>query len=429
MKTTIRLLCIAALLALALAPSARAQEAYAITGAKVYTLAGPPIENATVVIRDGKIVAVGADAKAPAGAKVIDAKGLEVYPGMFDPWSELGLAEVGAVAATVDTTELGEFKPQLVAGTAVNPASAHIPVVRASGITHVLTAPAGGTIAGQATIMNLAGWTMDEMAVRRSAAMVINWPALQARGGGGGGAAFRARTFTEIKQEYDKRVQELGDWLERARHYAQAAERGSAARFERDLKLEALVPVVEGKLPVLVLARGAREIRDAVNFCEKQKVKMVLADATEAWKVKDLLKQKNIPVVLPPTQTLPREEDDPYDRSFTQPAELVAAGVKIAFSSTAYEFARRLSQQAGLAVAYGLSHEEALKAVTLYPAQMFGIDKELGTIEPGKLANLIVTTGDPLELRTEVRYLFIQGQLTLTDNKHRQLWEEYRKRP
>jgi imidazolonepropionase-like amidohydrolase len=156
---------------------------------------------------------------------------------------------------------------------------------------------------------------------------------------------------------------------------------------------------------------------------------MILADASEAWKVKDLLKDKKIPVILGPTERLPNQEDSPYDKPMTQPAELFAAGIPIAFSSFDTAFSRRLSQYAGTAVAYGLPHDEALKAVTVNAAQMLGLGDRLGTLEPGKIANLIVTTGDPLEIRTQVRYLFINGQLTSTANRHRDLYEQFRKRP
>lgn len=412
-------------------PVPAAGTTYAITGAKVHTLAGPPLENATVVIREGKIAAVGREAVVPPGAQVIDAKGLEVYPGLFNPATQMGLAEISSVAGTVDLAETGAYNPEVVAATAVHPASAHIPVTRANGITHVITAPGlgGGVIGGQASAIHLAGWTIDEMLIRRSAAMVVNWPTMETRTFDPVTFTPRQRPFTEVKQEYEKQVNELADWLERARHYAQAMEKGSPGKFARDLKLEAVVPVVQGKLPVLVVARRARDIRNAVEFCEKQKLKMILGRGTEAWKVKDLLKKHDIPVLLQPTQSLPFAEDDPYDKPFTQPAELAAAGIKFAFASFDTEFMRRVGSQAGIAAGYGLPREEALKAVTLYPAQIFGLADQLGTIEPGKVANLIVTNGDPLEIRTEVRYLFIRGQLTSTDNRHQQLYEEYRKRP
>ncbi len=413
------------------APAAQAQQSYAITGAKVFPISGPPMEGATIIIRDGKITAVGKGAVIPSGAKVIDARGLEVYPGMFNAETELGMSEIGAVDASVDTSELGEYNPQLVSASAVNPASAHIPVTRAEGITHVIGAMGGGrgggsVIPGQASIFNLAGWTMDEMQIRRSAAMVVNWPVLPG-GGGGGGRGGAAAQGGGTRTEYDRRVAELAEWLDRARHYSQAMQ--NKANFERDLKLEALVPVIKGDMPLLVMANQANQIREAVAFCDKQKLKMILATGTAAGEVKELLKEKNIPVVLRPTLTLVRSEDDPYDLSLTLAGELSKAGVKIAFGSYGNEFARRLSQQAGNSVAYGLPHDEALKALTIYPAEIFGVSKELGTIEVGKMANLIITNGDPLELTTEVRYLFIRGVQTSTDNRHRQLYEEYRKRP
>ena len=417
--------------------TAASTTAYAIKGGKIFTLAGAPIENGTVIIRDGKIAAVGANIAVPQDAQVIDATGLEVYPGMFDPITQIGLNEVSAVSAMVDISELGDYNPEIVAATAVNPASAHIPVTRANGITEVIAAPgstgfdlqSGGLIAGQASAFNLAGWTMNEMQINRSVAMVINWPTIQTSSFDFVSFSIKEKPYADVKKEYDKSINALSDWLDRARHYAQAKEKGSPALYERDLKLEALVPVVDGKLPVLVIADQERDIRNAINFCTKQNLKMILGSGAEAWKVKDLLKDKKIPVVLAPTNRLPEQEDTPYDKPYTEPSELYNAGIPIAFSSFGTAFSRRLPQYAGTAVAYGLPHDEALKAVMLNAAQIFGLSDQLGTLEPGKLANLIVTNGDPLELQTQVRYLFIKGQLTSTDNKHRDLYEQYRKRP
>lgn len=419
-------------------PVAASGKVFAITNAKIYTLAGPVIENGTVVIRDGKIAAVGAGVAAPADAQVIDAKGLEVYPGLFDPITGMGLGEIDAVLSTQDTTETGDYNPDVVAATAVNPASVHIPVTRAAGITHVLSVEGiggldnqsgGGTIAGQASAINLAGWTMADMAIDKSVAMAVYWPSITTSEFDFTTFGFKTKPYSEAKEAYDKQVNELSDWLDRARHYAQAVAQGAPANYERDLKLEALIPVVQGKKPVLVFADTARDIRNSVEFCSKQNLKIILAGGAEAWKEKALLKEKNIPVILDPTLRLPEEEDFPYDKPMTQPAELVAAGVPIAFASFNTDFSRRLTQEAGNAVAYGLSRDEALKAVTLNAAKMLGLDDRLGTIEPGKMANVIVTDGDVLELRTQLRYLFIHGQLTSLDNKHLQLYEMYRKRP
>jgi len=220
-------------------------------------LAGATIENGTVLVRDGKIAAVGAGIAIPADAQVIDASGLEVYPGMFDPITQMGLNEVSAVSATLDVSELGDYNPELVAATAVNPASAHIAITRANGITEVIAAPgttgfdlqSGGLIAGQASAFNLAGWTMDEMQINRSVAMVINWPSIQTRSFDFATFSIKEKPYADVKREYDKSVNALGDWMDRARHYAQAKEKGSPALYERDLKLEALVPVVQRNCP------------------------------------------------------------------------------------------------------------------------------------------------------------------------------------
>ncbi|HKM90757.1 MAG TPA: amidohydrolase family protein [Candidatus Acidoferrales bacterium] len=412
------------------------ERTYAIRGAKITTLAGPVIEKGNIVMRGGRIVAIGADAAIPADAEVLDAAGLEAYPGMFDAVDQAGLQEVGAVAATVDSHELGEFNPQLVAATAVHPASAHIPVIRAAGITHVVSGPdaggfggGGGFILGQASVINLSGWTIGEMLVRKSAAMVVNWPGLNTRTFDFSTFSFKEKPFAEAKKEYDKKVQDLTDFFEEARHYQQAVEKGSAQNYVRDLKFEAMIPVLKGELPLLVLADRAHEIRAAVEFCDKQKVRMILGHGADSLKVKDLLKAHNIPVILGPTMRLSQNEDDPYDKFFTLPSDLQKAGIRFAIASYGLEFVRRLPQQAGNAVAYGLSYDDGLKAITLYPAQILGLDKDLGTLEKGKIANIMITNGDPLEMRTEVKHLYIDGKPTSTDNKHRQLYEKYSKRP
>ena len=421
-------------------PETKSHEAgktYAIRGVKISTLAGPMIEKGNIVMRDGRLVAVGADAAIPPDAQVLDGAGLEAYPGMFDAESVMGLQEIGAVAATVDSRELGEFNPQLQAATAVHPASEHIPVSRAAGITEVMTAPAvgggfggpGSLIAGQAAVINLDGWTLEQMLVRRSVAMLVNWPDFNTRTFDINTFSVKERPFADAKKEYDRKVQELSDFFEQARHYQQAAANGSAQNFTRDLKLEAMIPVLKGELPLLVVADRAREIRGAVEFCEKQKVKMILGRGGDALKVADLLKSKNIPVILGPTMELSQNEDDPYDKFFTLPTDLQKAGVRFAIATFDIEFVRRLPQQAGNAVAYGLSHDDGLKAITLYPAQILGLDKDLGTLEAGKIANIMITNGDPLELRTEVKYLYINGRPVSTDNKHKALYEKYSKRP
>jgi imidazolonepropionase-like amidohydrolase len=419
---------------------AHADEAstYAIKGAKIYTLAGAPIENGTVVVQDGKIAAVGTSVEVPSNAKVIDASGMEVHAGFFDAVTRLGLTEVSSVPATNDTTELGEYNPQIVAAEAVYPASEHIPVARANGITHAVSAPGSGGggfggggsfgISGQGTLINLDGWTIEEMAVEKSIGMIMSWPSISTRSFDFATFSMKEKPFKEVKKEYDDKIADLEEWFDAARHYKQAIEKGSKDKFERDLKLESLVPVIEGKKQLIIFAQAKRQIEDAVEFAEKQNVKMILAGGADGWKVKGMLAEKNIPVIVGPSQALPRHEDDPYDKPFTNAAELNAAGVKVAFATFGAANVRTLPYEVGHAVGFGLPWEEGLKAITLYPAEIFGVEDRLGSVETGKIANLIVTSGDPLEITTQVEYLFINGRLTATDNKHKRLYEKYRAR-
>lgn len=412
-----------------------AADSIVLAGGTVHTLAGEPAVG-DVVIEDGVIRGVGVTA--PEGARRIDVTGLHVYPGIFDAMSHIGLVEVGAEAATVDTTELGGYNPHLQAATAVHPASEVIPVARETGLTHTVTVPQaardGGVIAGQGSLLHLAGWTIEEMAIDPGIALVIQWPAIRTRSFDFSTFTLRETPYKEAKEEAEKAEGELRDWFEAARHYAQATA-SSSKRLERNLKLEALARVFDG-LPVVIQADTKHDIEAAVAFAEAQGLRMILASGRDAWKVKDLLAEKGIPVILGRTQSLPAEDDDPYDRPFRTAGELVAAGVKIAFGSSAGggrepggpHSARTLPYEAGMAVAYGLPREEAIKALSLYPAEMFGVADKLGTIEEGKIANLYVTDGNPLEITSQVRYLLIAGQIVTLSNRQRDLYERYRAR-
>ena len=415
--------------------TAATAETLVIAGGTIHSMAGEPAIG-NVVVEDGVIVSVGDDA-GPDGATPIDATGLHVYPGFFDALGQMGLVEVGAVAATVDTTELGNYNPHLLAATAVHPASELIAVGRSNGITQVITAPRtgrDGVIAGQASLIHMTGWTIEEMAIDPAIAMVIAWPAIQTRTFDFRTFSVRETPFKEAKENAEKARDELRDWMDAARHYAQAAGGG---RAERDLKLEALASVLDGKKRVVVMANAKRDIEAVVEFAEEEGLQIILAGGRDAWKVKELLAEKGIPVILGLTQSLPAQEDDSYDRPFKTAAELVAAGVEISFATGAGggrgpggpHAVRILPYEASMASAYGLPREEALKALTINPARIFGVDDKLGTVEEGKMANLVVTDGDPLEITTQVRYLLIKGSSVSLANKHQDLYELHRSRP
>jgi imidazolonepropionase-like amidohydrolase len=419
--------CLAMLLTLATLRAA-GPETILLRGATVHPVSGPDIADGSVLVRDGKIAEVGARVALPKGARVIELKGLHIYPGMIDSATEIGLSEIGAVREMNDISDIGLFKPQLRAATAVNPASEHIPVTRANGITSVITSPGGGIIAGQSVLMHLNGWTMEDMAVRAPAAMRLEFPQIRTPNRfGASEAPGRASAYAEAKKRYEQQLQELNDFMESARRYRQA-KAAAGPDFEADLKLEAMIPVLDGKVPMLIRAEKEKTIKEAIAFADKQKVHMILERGTEAWKVAAALKTHNIPVVLPPTLRLPDEEDDPYDKPFSIPGELSKAGVKFAFASFGpgdEDNPRNLPYEAAAAVGFGLPQAEALKAVTLYAAQIWGVGDELGSIEKGKWADLIVTDGDPLETRTQIKQMFIKGAPVDLDNKHYRLYEKY----
>jgi imidazolonepropionase-like amidohydrolase len=410
------------------APGATAQE-LVIRGGTVHTLAGPAIPNGAVLIRDGKIVAVGATVAAAPGATIIDATGKHVYPGLFDAITQLGLTEIGAVDVTNDLTELGTFNPHLLGATAVHPASEHIPVARANGVTHAVAAPGvrTGGIGGQGSLVNLDGWTVEEMLVAPSVGMMLDWPTIQTRAFGFGTAAQGERSYRDAKRQYDARVDSLETWFDAARQYHHAVGAGTAV--PRDLRLEAFGPVLEGTLPLLVTANTTRAILDAVAFADSQKVRLVILGGREAWKVADTLAAKRVPVILGRTAALPGSENEGYDEKYAQPGRLHAAGVAFAISTFDASDSRTVPYEAGFAVPYGLPEEEALRAITAYPAQILGVGDQLGTIEPGKIANLIVTDGNPLEIRTQVEHVVIAGREVSLENKHQALYERYRGRP
>jgi imidazolonepropionase-like amidohydrolase len=417
------------LLLVTIAPLVSAEDAsFLLRGATVHTVSGDDIPNGAVLVLKGKIEEVGPKVTAPKGIRIIEAKGLHVYPGMMDSGTEIGLSEISSVTETNDTRELGDFNPQLRALIAVNPGSEHIPVTRANGITSVITLPQGGILAGQAALIHLDGWTWQEMAVAGSVAMHLRFPIPQAPSSRSSSRQTTPVPFRELLRTHDRQVRELEQLFESARRY-QKAKTASGAGFEPDLKMEALLPVIERKQPLLVTAVRERAIREALRFAEKENVRIILAQARDAWKVADELKAKNIPVILGPTLELPLDEDDPYDKAFTLPAELYKAGVKFAFATFSVRESRNLPYQAATGVAFGLPYREALKAVTLNPAEIWGVADQIGSLDKGKWADLMVTDGDPLETRTQVKQLFIKGKAADLENKQRRLYEKYMARP
>jgi imidazolonepropionase-like amidohydrolase len=398
----------------------------AIRNATIVPVSSATIPNGTIVFSNGVITAVGASAQIPANATVIDGTGLFVYPGLIDAGSHVGLEEISAVPGTVDTAELGDINPNARAEVAVNPHSNVIPVTRVNGITSVVTEPEGGVISGSSAMINLAGWTPQEMTLKAPLAMHIHFPRL------------RTNPFDETPQDeeaakeasknYTKQIDKLRDTFRDAQAYAKASA-AHVKRVDRDLILEALVPVVEGREPVVMHANLERDIRAALKFADEFKLKVILADAEDVARVIPELKSRNIPVILGPILSLPPREDDPYDLVYSNAKTLNDAGIPFAIQSQDSHNARNLPYNAAAGAAFGLPKEVALRSVTLAPAQIFGVADKVGSLETGKLANIIVTDGDPLEIVTHVRRLFINGEEITLDTHQTLLYEKFKARP
>jgi imidazolonepropionase-like amidohydrolase len=387
------------------------------------------------VIRDGKIEAVGANVGVPDGAQAIDARGLWVYPGMIDAATSMGLVEVGQGASgTVDTSEVGELNPNSKAIIAINPHSAHIAVTRVDGVTSAVTLPLGGLISGQAAIINLVGTTPQEMAVVPYAALVINYP--RAGGAGGGGGLFVEQQETNLSETVaaaNRQLDQIRKLLRDAEAYGRAhdayAKDKTIPRPDQNVVLEALLPYVRGERPVLLRADRETDLRGAIKFADEMKLKAVIVGGNDAWKIAGLLKEKNVPVVLTGILDLPASEDDFYDVLYENASRLQQAGVRFCISAGDNGAnVRNLPLYAGMAAAFGLPKAEALKAVTLYPAQIMNVADRLGSIEPGKIANVVVTDGDLLEARTHIRHLFIDGRAVPLTSRHTDLYDAFKNR-
>ena len=411
---------------------------FAIVGARVVTVSGAVIENGTVVIQNGKITALGAGASVPSGAERIDGKGLSVYPGMIDSSTGMGLAEIGQGAnATVDIAEIAGNNSNAKAILAVNPHSSHINVTRVNGITTVMSAPIGGLITGQGTVINLNGSTQADMAVESLFALVINFPRVSGGGGFGGGFGGFGQApqvdFNELVRRRDTAVEELKKTFAAALSHAKAVEAyakdKSLPMVPTNLAYEAMIPYVRGEKPIVFTAERERDIKAVAKFVADMKIKGIIVGGQEAWKATDELKRNNIPVIYTNIYSLPVRDDDPYDSLFDVPSKLQAAGVKFAISTgDVGAEARDLPYHAGLAGSHGLSPEEALKSVTLYPAQILGVSDRLGSIEVGKMANVVVSDGDILDPRTNIKYVFINGRLIPLTSRHTELFDSFKDR-
>jgi imidazolonepropionase-like amidohydrolase len=402
--------------------SAGDEGTYFIRGGTIVNPGGQRLANTNILIRNNRIVEIGATASA-ADAKVIDATGKFIYPGMIDANTGLGLQDIGSVQTMSLRSELGDFNPHIRALVGLNVESELLGVTRMNGVTTVVTSPAGGTISGQAAMINTAGWNWEDLSVMRNAGMIFTLPGGGGRGGrGGGGGGGRGRGGATVNPNL---AADFAQFMTESKAYHDARTAGSA---KLDLIYEAMRPLYRREVPAIFNANSDADILAAIAFGEKWGLRTVIQGGADAWKVRKVLADKKIPVILNSIEAAPGDSV-PYDEIYAQPGLLYDAGVKFAFSTGQGSNARHVAFHAALAMAYGLNADGALKALTIWPAEIFGADKEIGTVEKGKLANLFITTGDPFDLRTQVSYVFIKGRDMPFDDRQTRLYVKYKSRP
>jgi imidazolonepropionase-like amidohydrolase len=397
----------------------------AIVGATLHPVSGPTIENGILLLENGKIAALGADVTLHDDVDRLLGEGLHVYPGLIDANTTLGLTEIGSVRGSIDTAETGKVNPNIRVEIAINPDSEILPVTRANGVLAALTVPQGTLINGTSALIQLDGWTWEDVTLKAPVALHVEYPSFRiARG------PLEQRTEDEQNKEREDHLRSLREAFRDARAYRQAKQAGAdVASHPDDVKWAAMLPVLEGSIPVVVHASDLGAIKSAIEWAKEEKVRMILAGGADAWRVADLLAKEKIPVILGGVWDLPLREDEPYDTAFTNALKLHQAGVKFCFSEGGASNVRNLPYQAAQAAAFGLPKDEALKGVTLYPAEILGVADRLGSLEVGKDATLILTDGDPLEIRTQVLHAFVQGRKLDLNNKHLRLYERYKSRP
>ncbi len=386
----------------------------ALTGGAIHTVTAGVIQDGTLLFEAGTITAIGVNVDLPSGTQVVPIDGKHVYPGLIDAWSQIGIYEIGAVPMTVDIVEQGRINPNVRAEIAFNPASRHIGVARSAGILTAVTSPAGGLISGQSAAMALDGWAWDEMVLKTAVGLIVQWPGRPER------------------DEYAAAVRELRAIFADARAYqaARAAkQQGLAPHHDHDSRLEAMLPFLNGDSPVVVAADEVRQIQDAATWAEQEGLRLVILGGRDAHMVSGQLRDLGVPVIVTTVLASPARNWEPYDARYRLPAQLHQAGVTFAIAGAANAAnANRLPHEAGAAAAFGLPMEEALKAVTLYPAAILGLNDRVGALEVGMDATLLVTDGNPLEYATRIEQVYVRGRESDMDDIQRQLYRRYRGR-
>src|SRR5271168_1659418 len=422
--------------ALLATPAFTQDKPIALKNGKLLTVTHGVIENGVIVMQGGKITAVGAASSVniPSGAQLIDATGMTIYPGLIDSETQLGLTEISAETMTNDLVELSdEIMPHMHTADAFHAESALIPVARLNGITNAIVAPdSEDTLPGQDSFIQLAGASAPEMLLIRDNAMPLNFTGDERRNKGG----FDKRKFpstrmglaAQLRQAFIDAQDYKAKWADYDRKKSDAVQNKKPEPLapKRDLKLEALIPYLEGKKTIVLAAESPSDLQTAVSLANEFKLKFVLNHIAHSQPVLDYVASLKVPVIVGPIYEAPKE-DERYDTVYSLPAQLYKRGVKIVFASYSAHNVRNLPDQAGFATAFGLPYDEALKAITINPAEVWGVADHLGSLDVGKTANVVMANGDPLDVKTDVKQVFIGGrEVPMTDRQVR-LRDEYSK--
>ncbi len=404
-------------------PAKKQDRPIVLAGGTIHTVSGAVIENGMILFESGRITAVGTRVVIPANAETIDIRGKHVYPGLINAASTIGLLEIESARGTNDVAETGRINSNVRAEAAVNPESELIPATRANGVTISHVMPGGSLIAGRTAAMMMDGWTVDDMTLKAPIGLYVNWPNLRVNR-----SPDVRQSEEEQKKSIGNAVKELRIAFEDARAYLKAKKADGS--HETDLRWEAFAPLFAGTMPLIVGANEVSQIQAAVQFALDQHVRLVIHGGRDSWKVADLLKINSVAVIVEPVHDLPNRRWEEYDTPFTVPLKLFQAGVLFAISGggNATMNERNIGYQAATAASYGLPKEEALKSVTLNAAKVLGIDALVGSLEVGKDATLIVTSGDPLEIMSTVEMEFIRGKRVDLRSRHTELWKKYQEK-
>ena len=430
------------------AQPAQASQPIVIRGGKVMTVTHGTIDNGVVVMENGKITAVGAASSVtvPKGAKVIDATGMTVYPGLIDSFSHLGLTEISAVDMSNDLQETSdEIMPHMHVSDAFHAESEVIPVTRLNGITDAIVAPeTGDTLPGQMAFAQLDGRDSDDMLKIKDIAMQLNFSGEQRRNRGGfqnsrfpatrmGLAAQLRQAFIDAQDyaskwaDYEKKLNGGDAKSEDKKDDKKDEKKSAPTPPKRDLKYEALVPYVQGKKPVMLCASEPSDVKTALRLASEFKLKVILCNLEYADKLFDEIAATKYPVILGSIYDFPKSNER-YDSQYSVPGELAKRGVKVAFASWDAHQSRNLPYAAGYAVAFGLPYDEAIKALTINPAEIWGIADQYGSLDVGKVANVVIANGDPLDVKTDVKQVFIAGREIPMVSRQTQLRDAYTKK-